>query len=223
MASNPKIDLLTISDKNGENTFTALINPDKFSIKYSTAEEKKVKKFITGLNFVRKTVTLTSKISFSLTIEGTGAIPLPKGTDKSKYVTDQVEKLKKIAVEYDKDDHALNTVKIEWGKTSFEGQAEGLDINYTLFNAEGAPLRAEVSCNFSAYQPWKDFYSELDQNSPDLTHVRTVKAGDTLPLLCHKVYKDASLYVQVARSNNLKSVMALQPGQRIYFPPLKNQ
>ena len=44
--------------------------------------------------------------------------------------------------------------------------------------------------------------------------------GDTLPLLCDRIYSDPSYYPDVARFNNLSDFRRLQPGQRLHFPPL---
>jgi nucleoid-associated protein YgaU len=58
-------------------------------------------------------------------------------------------------------------------------------------------------------------------SSPDLTHTIEVKAGDTLPLLCYQVYKNAAYYPEVARINRLNNLHELRPGQRLTFPPLR--
>jgi len=59
------------------------------------------------------------------------------------------------------------------------------------------------------------------RSSPDLTHVVEVKEGDTLPLLCYRVYKDCSYYPQVAKANNLTDFRHLKPGTKLSFPPLR--
>jgi nucleoid-associated protein YgaU len=59
-------------------------------------------------------------------------------------------------------------------------------------------------------------------SSPDLTHLITVKAGDTLPLLCDRIYRDSGYYMEVARINGLSSFRNLQPGTTLKFPPLAN-
>ena len=45
--------------------------------------------------------------------------------------------------------------------------------------------------------------------SPDLTHVRMVKAGDTLPGFCEQIYGDPRLYLKVAAANGLDPRRAL--------------
>jgi len=48
-----------------------------------------------------------------------------------------------------------------------------------------------------------------------------VKAGDTLPLLCHRVYKDSTYYLDIARINGITNFRNIRPGMRLKFPPLK--
>ena len=51
--------------------------------------------------------------------------------------------------------------------------------------------------------------------------LRTVEHGENLPYLCHQIYGDASLYLEVARSNGLTNVRALSAGDQLLFPPLE--
>ena len=62
-----------------------------------------------------------------------------------------------------------------------------------------------------------------NNKSPDLTHFRIVKAGDTLPLMTYAIYGDSKYYLEVAKANNLINFRKLDAGQRIFFPPLQKQ
>ena len=57
------------------------------------------------------------------------------------------------------------------------------------------------------------------KNRPDLTHIRVVKEGDTLPSMANDIYGDFSYYLEVAKANNLQDFRNLIPGQKLYFPP----
>jgi nucleoid-associated protein YgaU len=82
------------------------------------------------------------------------------------------------------------------------------------------PLRAKLSPKFKQYLSSQKLALESKNSSPDLTHYRTVAAGDSLPLMCHRIYRDSKYYVDVARVNRLVDFRNLEPGQRIFFPPL---
>jgi nucleoid-associated protein YgaU len=60
-----------------------------------------------------------------------------------------------------------------------------------------------------------------NRSSPDMSHLIEVKAGDTLPLLCYRVYRDSSYYLEVARQNKLTDFRDLKPGSKLHFPPLR--
>jgi len=47
-----------------------------------------------------------------------------------------------------------------------------------------------------------------------------VRDGDTLPLLCHRIYGDPGYYLDVARHNQLTDFRQLRPGAKLHFPPL---
>jgi nucleoid-associated protein YgaU len=51
--------------------------------------------------------------------------------------------------------------------------------------------------------------------------VRKIKFGDTLPLMCYRIYGDPKYYLQVAEANGLDNFRRLKPGTDIFFPPLE--
>ena len=60
---------------------------------------------------------------------------------------------------------------------------------------------------------------QANLQSPDLTHRRVVKEGDTLPLLCREIYGAPAYYLRVAQVNGLDDFRILTPGQELFFPP----
>jgi nucleoid-associated protein YgaU len=95
-----------------------------------------------------------------------------------------------------------------------------IDLVYNLFKPSGQPLRAKATCTFAISISDEVRLKLEDQHSPDLTHVRTVKDGDTLPMMCHEMYGDPKYYLEVARVNKLKNFRSLSVGEKIFFPPL---
>lgn len=117
--------------------------------------------------------------------------------------------------------HQPNFLWVRWGSAlSFKGRLHKLDIAYTLFDESGDPLRAELDVVFVEDMASTTAQLLADKSSPDLTHVRIAKAGDTLPLLCQAIYGSSRHYLAVARHNRLDDFRQLQPGQRLLFPPL---
>jgi hypothetical protein len=95
----------------------------------------------------------------------------------------------------------------------------GVDINYTLFHADGSPLRARITANFLEYKSPEKRTKEKRNSSPDLTHMRQVKAGDRLDLLTFQIYDNPKYMLQVAMKNELTSVRNIKPGQELLFYP----
>lgn len=62
---------------------------------------------------------------------------------------------------------------------------------------------------------------KFHKQSPDMSRLVTVKEGETLPYLCHKIYGDSRLVLQVARFNNLGGFRNIPAGAELLFPPLK--
>ena len=110
---------------------------------------------------------------------------------------------------------------LSWGKLLFKCCLTNLSVNYKLFRPDGVPLRATARASFEEFREEEQRVREENNNSPDLTHIRTVRKGDTLPLMCHKIYGDSDLYLQIAEVNELTNFRNLETGQKIFFPPIK--
>jgi len=157
-----------------------------------------------------------STLDFELTIDGTGVV-----TGVMDNVEDKLKKLREVTLNFDGSIHQPRYVRISWGEVLFDGRCISLSTKYTLFKPDGAPLRATATLSFTSFMDSETAAKLEKKSSPDLTHVRSVRAGDTLPLLCEQIYNDSSKYLQVARVNGLVDFRNLEPGTEIHFPPLK--
>ncbi|MEL6626656.1 MAG: LysM peptidoglycan-binding domain-containing protein [Bacteroidota bacterium] len=158
-------------------------------------------------------------LSFTVLLDDTGAVFT---SDKriSKGIEDQLNKLRAILTDYDGDIHEPNYVGISWGTLIFKGRTISMDTKYTLFAEDGKPLRVEVVIKVQKSISDEVRNAEEGKNSPDLTHERMVKEGDTLPLMTYKIYGDVKYYLDVAEANDLNDFRDLVPGTILYFPPL---
>ncbi len=138
----------------------------------------------------------------------------------NKGVFDKVKEFREVLMQYDGDVHQTPIVKLAWGTLLFIGRATELNIQYKLFNADGEPIRAVVSVKFHGTVDEEKQAAKDKKSSPDLTHILRVKAGDTLPLMCKKVYGDPKYYLQVANVNGLGNFRRLEPGMELVFPPI---
>ena len=162
------------------------------------------------------------KFNFETIFDGTGVFnTCTLLGNEGKSVKDQMDDLKDLISQYEGSKHTPNVVQIVWGTFLFYGCLESMDVNNTLFKSSGEPLRAKVKLSFTEYKTSQEVSKEANMSSPDLTHIIEVIDGDTLPLLCNKIYKSSSYYLQVAKINGLANFRHLEPGLKLKFPPLR--
>ncbi len=193
--------------------FMTQINPESYKADYaiSYSKDKALGKIAPELKF---SSTNEEKISFEFTIDGTGVVdklPVPA----------RIHLLKKIVYDYNGSSHEPRPVKLLWGTLIFYGRLTAMNINYTLFTPEGLPLRAKINLSFSNYVSPKEEARRANRSSPDLTHTLVIKDGDTLPLLCDRIYNNSAMYLRIAEENKLSDFRNLKPGTRVHFPPLQ--
>ncbi|HPF52255.1 MAG TPA: hypothetical protein PK335_11805, partial [Draconibacterium sp.] len=82
-------------------------------------------------------------------------------------------------------------------------------------------LRASARAKFKGFIEDNLRVALENNSSPDLTHVRMVNEGDTLPLMTYRIYGDSKYYLEVARVNKLTNFRKLKVGQKIFFPPIE--
>jgi hypothetical protein len=126
-----------------------------------------------------------------------------------------------VVYAYDGGNHEPSVVKLTWGALLFYGRLKTMSVEFTVFEPGGDPLRARAKMSFAGFMSDREESLRAKRASPDLSHVVVVRKGDTLPLLCHRIYKDVSYYLDVARYNDLSEVGHLEPGTRISLPPLQ--
>ena len=194
--------------------FTAMFNPTNFNqkveIEYSDGQgagtSGAAKKFVK---------MVPQDYDLELLIDGTGA------SGPKKDVAAEIKTFMKVCAEYNGKTHAPNYLLISWGDFVLKVVLTSVDVSYTLFEKSGKPLRAKITASFSETID-DELRSKKDKNSsPDLTHVRTVLEGDTLPLMTERIYGSSKYYMQVAETNQLNNFRDLKPGDKIYFPPIE--
>lgn len=159
------------------------------------------------------------QIGFELVFDNTGVANSPGQPGVA--VKQRIDDLKDIVYRYVGEQHQPSVVQLVWDDLSFYGRLTSMTVDYTLFKPSGEPLRAKVNLGFISFMTKAEQSLRANRSSPDLTHVVEVNAGDTLPLLCQRIYNDSSYYLEVARINGLAGFRDITPGQRLHFPPLR--
>ena len=154
-------------------------------------------------------------MSLTFFIDGTGA------NGVAIDVQQRVEKFQAVTG-YNGSIHRPNYLKVVWGTLQVKRCVlKSASIAYKLFKPDGVPLRAVVTANFTDTADDQTRVALAQDESPDLTHQRVFKAGDSLPLMCYQIYRDSSYYLEVARANNLDDFRNIRPGTPLNFPPLE--
>jgi len=212
--------------ENGE--FETLINPEKYVFKYKVDQNTSQAPGTSGVapKFIR---ILPEDIDFEFVFDRTGIF---QGNLKSKIkegaldigqkdgIIQDISDFKKVVINYNGNKHMPNYLVISWGTLLFKCTLSEMDITFKLFMPDGTPLRAVAKVKFKGFVEDDLRVARENNSSPDLTHVRTVKEGDTLPLMTFRIYGDAKYYLEVAKANKIQNFRKLKVGQEIFFPPI---
>jgi hypothetical protein len=197
--------------------FEALINPESYTLEYKVKTSDGQGQGTSGAQ-IKFDYTLPEELTFEFLFDNTGIIdgkPNPNG------VADEVKHFREMLTGYQGSSHEPYHLKLVWGDLVFKGRAIELSITHKLFNPDGQPIRTVAKVKFKKSVEDKKRAQKDKAQSADLTHVRKVKMGDNLPLLCFRIYGDPQHYLEVARVNGLDNFRSLKPGMDLAFPPFE--
>lgn len=208
--------LKIVSEK--DDTFEVMFNPESYLLVYKNRFSPVQSP---GTSGKEQTYSKSepAKLYMTVVFDSTGASGIAKDL-KDKVISDEVDRFLQITARIDGEKHRPLKVFVEWGKRIFEGYLEDAKINYTLFDRDGNPLRAELNVCFAADIDDDRRVKQEDLKSSDLTHSKAVSAGDNLPLLSNKIYGDPGYYIHIARINGIDNFRKLEPGTVLSFPPI---
>lgn len=200
-----------------EGTFTATLNPENYNQRFQIKYTEEQAPGTSGMQLKFDKIEPRT-MEFEFILDQTGALP---GTEKTERgVEDQIDDFKKLTLGYDGNIHRTRYLKLIWGTLLFKCCMENLDVTYKMFKPDGSPVRAMLKAGFKEFMEDERRVAEENAQSPDLTHVRIVKEGDSLPIMVKKIYGDLKYYLQVAAFNNITNFRNLEPGTKIIFPPI---
>nr|WP_294924170.1 LysM peptidoglycan-binding domain-containing protein [uncultured Flavobacterium sp.] len=206
--------------KIADGEFSTLMNPEKYTYHYKieTDETQASGTSTVSPKFNKK---LPENLELDFVFDRSGVINGYASSDDG--IIDDIEKFKKVILDYNGDEHKPNYLIISWGTLLFKGALTEMNVEFKLFKPDGTPIRAVAKAKFQGFVEDNLRAARENNKSPDLTHYRTVKAGDTLPLMSFHIYGDSKYYLEVAKVNNIINFRKLKTGQKIFFPPLQKQ
>lgn len=194
--------------------FESYVNPNEITLSYEMEYDSAQGSGTTNSRMSFKKQK-PGDLSLSFFLDGTGANGVKLDVQAA------IEKFGKVTG-FNGDIHRPNYLVVNWGTLQVKRCVlKSASIAYKMFQPNGIPLRAVISATFTDNSDDKTRVAKEQKQSPDLTHRRTIKAGDNLPTLCHQIYGDPQLYLRVAQANGMDDFRNLVPGTQVFFPPLE--
>jgi hypothetical protein len=193
--------------------FKVLFNPNTYSIGKTLNWNARVNRALNA-----STLEFGGSANRNLTLELFYDVTETPGKDV------RVETNKMVALtRLKRDGQEPPLVQITWGDGSqdlynfpFVGVVSQLTQRFTLFRADGKPVRATLNVTFKEF-----LNTEIDQHEtdPEFT-TRLVKRGDSMSSIAAEVYRDPALWRVIAEANQLDDPRDLPVGLRLNIPKL---
>lgn len=196
--------------------YTLKFNPSSIQHNYSVSYDRRQAFGSSGSDNKYK-YSEPETISFELIFDDTIVLEQNDSYEVDKDIKD----FKKLIFSYNGSIHRPNYLMLSWGEFIFKGQIYKMNFSYTAFTPDGKALKAKANVSFIQVISSKARLAAENKSSPDLTHIYTIKEGDTLPNLCNRIYNDPTYYLELARVNNITNFRNLKAGVKIIIPPLE--
>jgi len=234
LVGQPKMKIMAYSDNNFSEKVDELfvqLNPESYTLDYEVRFANSQTTGSSGQELLFDRIRpqrlnfdflfdRTGALGGSSNIPGVGGSPIG-GDSNEEGVQPDIDLLREVTMGFDGNIHRTKYLILSWGTLLFKCCLNKMNVTYKLFRPDGTPLRALAKCYFEEYRETELRVKEENKNSPDLTHIRTVKQGDTLPLMAYRIYGDSKFYLEVAKVNEIENFRDLPIGKKIFFPPIK--
>ena len=190
--------------------FTAMFNPTQYSKKYNNSYTQ-TDRASNARGCLKYRNTQSEVFSFDFLIDGTGA------SGEKVEVSEKIKEFLYVAYDYSELIRRPHYLKLSWGDQISSCVLNSVDINYTMFRANGSPLWATVKATFR--EDSGDLIERLyNRVSAGLYTIRKIKEGDTLATLSQSIYGNVNRLAEIANANELDNLRSLPKGSNILFP-----
>ena len=188
-----------------------LFNPTEYSIEHSASYQETappgldnpITQFVNG-----NAQVLTMDLLFDTYTDGGGA----DVSERTRQLTDLVR--------IDGDLHAPPTVRFTWGVLLFQAIIDKISQRFTMFLADGTPVRATLSVTFTQYKTIQEQLQDPRRNSADKTKHWMVQGPDDLWLLAAREYGDVGHWRRIVQANRIDDPRSIVAGDVLVLPPL---
>lgn len=113
--------------------------------------------------------------------------------------------------------HRPPKVTFRYGSLIFAGVITELNQTFTMFLANGMPVRAKLEVTFRSLGKEN---THVPLESPDRTKCRTIHEGQSLWGLAYEEYGDPEKWKEIARENHITDPLRIKVGQILRLPAL---
>lgn len=121
----------------------------------------------------------------------------------------------------DGDLHAPPPVLFVWGSFSFQAVVERLSQRFTMFLADGTPVRATLSVTFKQYQPIREQLQNPRRTSADKSARHALSSDESLWGLAASKYGEPRYWRLIARHNGIANPRRVRAATVLVLPPLE--
>ena len=201
----------------GGKKMEVMFNPESYQLSQSASySEKKipgldgpVSQFISG-----ESMTLDMTLYFDTYVAPT-AEKGESGTSVAAKVGELTDLLK-----IDGSLHRPPSVSFCWGKLKFYGYVVSVKANYTMFLADGMPVRSKVDISFRSLLNADESRRQSPFESPDRTKVRVLHEKEQLWHYAWQEYGDVERWREIAKQNGMDNPLDVEAGMVLTLPAL---
>ena len=190
-------------------------NPSEYNLSRSTSYAEKK---ILGMDNPFTQYIAGESESLKITLMFDTYVPPRQGREdeSGSDVRIQTEKIAKLMA-LDPKKHRPPKVTFRYGSLIFSGVITELNQTFTMFLANGMPVRAKLEVTFRSIGAEK---THIPLESPDRTKCRTLHEGQSLWGLAYEEYGDPEKWKEIARENEITNPLRVKPGQTLKLPAL---
>ena len=205
---------ITVYRASGTEEMWVLFNPEEYTL---NKDNNLAVQSIPGLSapivqFVNGNLrTLEMELFFD-----TWDTPVRAKQDVRKEYTDKIIGLMAIDPELHYPPHML----ISWSSLQFRGVLARVVQKFTMFDTDGKPVRARLTCTFNEVIDLEQESKEIPRQTADFSKVHLVSVGETLNDIAVRFYNKPETWRPIAIANRLDDPRAIVPGQSLLIPSL---
>lgn len=207
-----------------DRSITALFNPNQITIQKATRWDLKPKPE-GDTSKSQFTYGEPATLSMDLFFDTYSTDRMPK--DDVRTYTKEIFHL--TTVQQNGELHRPPLCRLVWGAFNIsqtydcEWVLQSLNQRFTLFLADGTPVRATLGCTFRQWRGDETEARLLNKQSADVVKTRVVRRGDTLSSIAAEEYADPALWRPIAQANRLDNPRALTVGATLTIPVLRER